>query len=120
MKVCEHCDHFVCLKCAEEHRTTTKVDTQDLTNKWQECKNKYSTLLQKLSKLFFCVLISYYWLWIDQYNRDRTQIESDLAAIRVAVEQRTRDTIQFVQEQRDSLVNHINEHIDQEQAINKY
>ncbi|CAF4599191.1 unnamed protein product, partial [Rotaria magnacalcarata] len=48
--VCEHCDHFVCLKCAEEHRTTIKVDTQGLKNKWQECKNKYNILLQKLSK----------------------------------------------------------------------
>ncbi|CAF1350871.1 unnamed protein product [Adineta steineri] len=100
--VCEHCDHFVCLKCAEEHRTTTKVDTRDLTNKWQECKNKYSTLLQKLN----------------QYNRDRTQIESDLAAIRVAVEQRTRDAIEFVVVQRDSLVNQINKHINEEQTIN--
>ncbi|CAF3916518.1 unnamed protein product [Rotaria sp. Silwood2] len=48
--VCEHCDHFVCLKCAEEHRTTTKIDAQELTNKWHECKNKYNILLQKLSK----------------------------------------------------------------------
>ncbi|UJR35742.1 hypothetical protein I4U23_028491 [Adineta vaga] len=100
--VCEHCDHFVCLKCAEEHRTTTKVDTQDLTNKWQACKNKYDTLLQKLK----------------QYNHDRTQIESDLAAIRVAIEQRTRDATQFVIQQRDFLIGQINEHIDNEQTVN--
>ncbi|CAM4791122.1 unnamed protein product [Rotaria magnacalcarata] len=100
--VCEHCDHFVCLKCAEEHRTTIKVDTQGLKNKWQECKNKYNTLLQKLN----------------QYNRDRVQIESDLAAIRVAVEQRSHDTIQYIINQREALTGRINEHIDKEQKIN--
>ncbi|CAF4141328.1 unnamed protein product, partial [Rotaria sp. Silwood2] len=94
--VCEHCDHFVCLKCAEEHRTTTKIDAQELTNKWHECKNKYNILLQKLN----------------QYNRDRIQIESDLAAIRVAVEQRSRDAIQYVVDQRDSLFSRINEHME--------
>ncbi|CAF0925949.1 unnamed protein product [Rotaria sordida] len=100
--VCEHCDHFVCLKCAEEHRTTTKIDTQELINKWHECKNKYNILLQKLNL----------------YNRDRIQIESDLAAIGVAVEQRSRDAIQNVFDQRDSLISHINEYIEKEQAIN--
>ncbi|CAF4492128.1 unnamed protein product [Rotaria sp. Silwood1] len=100
--VCEHCDHFVCLKCAEEHRTTTKVDAQELINKWHECKNKYNMLLQKLN----------------QYNHDRIQIESDLAAIRVAVEQRSRDAIQYVVDQRDSLISRINEHMEKEQTIN--
>ncbi|CAF1173215.1 unnamed protein product [Adineta ricciae] len=100
--VCDHCDHFVCFKCAEEHRATTKVDTQELTNKWQTCKNKYSTLLQKLN----------------QYSRDRTQIESDLAAIRVAIEQRTRDATQLLTQQRDLLIGRINEHIENEQTVN--
>jgi hypothetical protein len=66
------------------------------------------------------VLVSHSIEKLDQYNRDRTQIESDLAAIRVAVEQRTRDAIQFVIDQRESLVGRIDEHIDKEQTINKY
>jgi hypothetical protein len=100
--VCVHCDHFICLKCAEEHRTTTKIDTQNITNKWQECQNKYNILIQK----------------INRYNHDRTQIENDLAAIRVAIEQRTRDAIQYIIDQRDSLIGRIDEHMEYEQTIN--
>ncbi len=57
---------------------------------------------------------------IDQYNRDRNHIESDLAAIRVAVETRTRSAIQNINDQRDLLIGHIDEHIDKEQMINRY
>jgi hypothetical protein len=59
-------------------------------------------------------------LTTDQYNRDKNQIESDLAAIRVAVEQRTRDAVQSVIDQRDSLIARIDEHIHEEQTTNRY
>ena len=57
---------------------------------------------------------------LDQYNRDRNQIESDLAAIRVAVEQRTRDAIEGIVSQRDSLLHSIDDHLDTEQRSNGY
>lgn len=57
--------------------------------------------------------------FLDQYNRDRSQIEKDLAAISVAVEQRTRDAIQTIVNQRDCLIQQIDEHINQEQNLNK-
>lgn len=57
---------------------------------------------------------------LDQYNLDRKRIESELAAIRLAVEQRTQDAIQCITEQRDSLIANIDEHIENEQAINWY
>jgi len=102
--VCDHCDHFVCLKCAEKHRSTTKIDAQTLATKWNGCKTKYKSLIEKLN----------------QYNRDRSQIEKDLAAISVAVEQRTRDAIQTIVNQRDCLIQQIDEHINQEQNLNKF
>ncbi len=58
--------------------------------------------------------------WIGQYNRDRSRIEKDLAVIRDAVDQRTQDAIKRVVEQRDILVDRIDEHIDQEQTVNRY
>jgi uncharacterized protein YpiB (UPF0302 family) len=57
---------------------------------------------------------------LDQYDRDRHQIASDLAAIRVAVEQRTRDAIEAIVNQRDSLLHRIDDHLDTEQRSNGY
>ena len=100
---------------------TTKVDIRGLTNKWQGCKTKYSSLMQKLSKL---VSLTHSWFTVlnnlDQYDRDRHQIASDLAAIRVAVEQRTRDAIEAIVSQRDSLLHRIDDHLEGEQRSNGY
>lgn len=123
--MCEHCDHFVCFECEKKHRTTAKVDTQSLVNKWQECKNKYNILLQKLSNDFLSNGVIDEYLFsstkkLAQYKRDRSLVDSDLAAIRVAVETRTQTALQAIMEQRDCLIGRIDEHIKKEQAINKY
>lgn len=57
---------------------------------------------------------------LDQYDRDRRQIASDLAAIRVAVEQRTRDAIEAIVNQRDYLLHRIDDHLEGEQRSNGY
>ena len=57
---------------------------------------------------------------IAQYNRDRNDIEKDLAAIRLCVETRTRSAIQNVVDQREFLIGQIDEHIDKEQRANRY
>ena len=57
---------------------------------------------------------------IGQYNRDRNHIEKDLAAIRVAIETRTRTAVQNINDQRDFLIGRIDEHIEKEQTINRY
>lgn len=56
---------------------------------------------------------------IDQYNRERSSVDSDLAAIRVAVETRAQTALQAIIEQRDRLTTRIDEHIKKEQTINK-
>ena len=80
-------------------------------------KNSVTISASTVSDGLFASLSS---LTTDQYNRDKTQIESDLAAIRVAVEQRTRDAITSVTDQRDSLIARIDEHIHDEQTTNRY
>ena len=56
---------------------------------------------------------------LDQYNRDRNQMEKELVTISAAVDQRTQDAMQTIRAQRDALIQRIDEHINQEQISNR-
>jgi hypothetical protein len=88
-----------------------------LTNKWQGCKTKYNNLRQNLGKNT-CIGFYSSRKQLDQYNRDRSSVDSDLAAIRVAVETRAQTALLAILGQRDRLTTRIDEHLRKEQEMN--
>ncbi|CAF0820090.1 unnamed protein product [Didymodactylos carnosus] len=86
--ICEHCDHFICLKCADDHRNKAELLSKNLIEQWKLCKEKYEIFIQTTN----------------DYDHERIKIENQLMVIRDQINQRTDDAIKLVKNQHQTLL----------------
>ncbi|CAF1416398.1 unnamed protein product [Didymodactylos carnosus] len=90
--ICDHCNEEICDKCMDKHRAEV---TERINKKWLKCKQQFAINNELLSKA----------------EKNITSVVNELKMIRITVEQRATDLINMIENERDNILERLDDHI---------
>jgi membrane-anchored protein YejM (alkaline phosphatase superfamily) len=108
--VCSHCDEVICQECVDKHQLKLNETLQE---HWNLCRTKYDNLcrLSGFRKKKQNSFKNLNYLSLDIYDKDMINVESEIDRIRLIIEQRYMNLIQLIDNEKNNLLNKIEEHV---------